>query len=143
MFKTTINNVEYKVRFKHYYSNTTDKKGVVQRVPEKTTCVIIKGLEKVNEGTARPIKEMVMIEPSSAFAEEVWGRKLKRVYKLGDDTGVAAVIRGDQFSYEEGRKISLEKAIKTFPRAERKEFWAAFKTMGKKEKSMDIVKVAQ
>lgn len=143
MFKVNVNGNEYKVRFKHYFKSRTDKNGFIQSSPEKTTCIVSLMEAKISEGTAKPIKEMVEIVPSVTFAENMWGRRLKKTYKLdGASTGVVAVCKGDQFTYKDGRKYSFEKAITLFDRDTRTAFWKAFNKMGSKDK-VDIVKVVQ
>lgn len=144
MFRVAVNGNEYKVRFKHYFKSKVDKNGNTQSLPEKTTCVVIRDEQKVAEATAKPITEMVEIVPSIAAAEAMYGRKLKKVYKIdGATTGVVAVFRGDQFTYEDGRKNSFEKAIKEFDRTTRTAFWTAFKKMGKKIVAIDVVNIVQ
>lgn len=140
MFRVNVAGNEYKVRFKHYFKTKKDKNGKVQSLPEKTTCVINKDLVKVAEGTAKPITEMVQIVPSIECAENMWGRHLKKTYKI--DEGVVAIFKGDQFTYAEGRKYSLEKALKKFDRTTRTVFWNAFYKMGHTPK-MDIINVTQ
>jgi hypothetical protein len=104
-----------------------------KKAPTATSCYIYQGDTKDNrvlvaDAMTRPCKdypEIVLTNQELMRARAKYGRRIKREMKLpsGD---LVLIIRGDNFSYEEGRKTSLTKALDLLHKSEREAAWDAY-----------------
>lgn len=140
MFKVTIDNTTYKVKFQHNFNSKhiIDSEGVHRKQvsPCRTTCIIVneKTKKQVADGVSAPVKELAVLVKDAKAALQKYRRRLKKVYPLDvtDEKGnpcYVAIIKGDHFKYSEGRRRALEKALDVFSKEDRVIFWHALLTM--------------
>lgn len=106
-----------------------------KKSPTGTTCYIYQGDTKDNrvlvaDAMTRPCKdypEIVADYQALVKARTRFGSRIRREMKMPSGAYVL-IIRGDKFSYEEGRKVSLTKALDTLPKEERAAAWEAYHT---------------
>jgi len=104
-----------------------------KKSPTATTCYIYQGDTKTNrvlvaDAMTRPCKdypEIVADQQALIKARARFGNRIRREMKMPDG-GYILIIRGDNFSYEEGRKVSLTKALETLHKDERSAAWEAY-----------------
>jgi hypothetical protein len=113
-----------------YFSHKGGKKGVdfnPGKSPRVTECSIISYDNKVlGRGTASPLKTVLEEIPeciTEEFAYKIYGKRLKKIVRKDDKT--YAVLKGDSFCREKGRKESLKKAIVHIPKEDRFNAWEA------------------
>lgn len=99
-----------------------------KRPPMATICTIFDGETVVADAMAKPAGEIPVIftgPDAKDRAKRELGRNVKKFMK--DDLGnVVAILRGDNFSYDRGRKEAFAKAIGGMTRPNRKRAWKAY-----------------
>lgn len=110
------------IRFRH---NSRRK----NKPPKSTTCTISDEAGNIlSEAIAQPTSELAIPIEDGSEAKEfevLYGRRLRRVLPMLDG-GRVAILAGDNFSYETGRRESLRKALAAFPRKGRSLAWNAY-----------------
>lgn len=104
-----------------------------KKAPSATTCYIYQGDTKANrmliaDAMTRPCKDYPKIVANDGDlnkARAKYGSRILREMRLPEG-GYVLLIRGDNFSYEEGRKVALTKALDTLHKDERRAAWAAY-----------------
>lgn len=104
-----------------------------KKAPSATSCYIYQGESKENrtlvaDAMTRPCRDYPVIvntEDELTKARAKYANRIQREMRLPTG-GHVLLIRGDNFSYEEGRKVALTKALETLHKDERKAAWEAY-----------------
>lgn len=102
----------YSIVFKHHGRGR-------EKHPTSTTCFIYKGETKetrllVSSARSKPVKYIPVIIENEAVANDYINKNQKKIVLVSKDqeNGKYVIItKGDMFSYEEGRHVSLTKAL--------------------------------
>ena len=113
-----------KVRFKHYGRKKN-------KAPKGTLCKIFDESDNlIGEGRAAPISDLpVIVEGNAAVrkAKDKYGKRIKKILATEDSRKII-ILKGDRFSYAEGRKYALKNALAatSLSRLTRTNAWHAF-----------------
>jgi hypothetical protein len=128
-FKSSIGS-DMIVRFAHKggKKGTKDKPG---RAPKFTICYVIRldgDIETVvGTGIAKPVQQVAEIVPAFIPIEDIpitFGKRFISSVKT-DDGKIIAILRGDHFCRETGRKESLRKAVGALDKVTRENAWCS------------------